>query len=459
MSAGLQTQSTPATGTFRILLCTGDRAAEAELTKALSPSGGEARVVTSAAEFERVLGSDEFEAVLVDLPTQSDVSSAWREELAQRGVAGLDVVLAVPSAREDAAKRLVGRSITAFVTKPCTLAQAASILSIAAENRRLRRRMQALESQLVADEPEDELVGCSAAIRRLTTAVSRAAGNDATVLIEGKAGTGKSLVARMIHQSGRRAQSPLQVVACERADDEALLSALSNAGEGTLVLEDIDRLPSRTQSRLVRVLKESSSGLHKARIVATTSAKLAELVAKGGFREDLYYRINMFPVVVPSLVERTEDVPILAQHFLAASCHRSGLPDRGFSPTAMAMLESNPWPGNITQLKNTVARAHSLADGNTIERAHLFTPAQQDGTALTAGGLAGFAGVGAAQGAQQEEDDVTEDDIIPFQEEEKRLLSQALRATRGNVRRAAQLLAIGRATLYRKIQIYKLTIQ
>jgi DNA-binding NtrC family response regulator len=167
----------------------------------------------------------------------------------------------------------------------------------------------------------------------------------------------------------------------------------------------------------------------------------------------------MFPVAVPSLVERTEDIPILAQHFLAASCRRSGLPDRGFSPTAMAMLETNPWPGNVTQLKNTVARAHSLADGNTIERAHLFAPTQQDGPALTAGGLAGLVGGVAAQGAQQEDEDVTESDILPFQEEEKRLLSRALRATRGNVRRAAQLLAIGRATLYRKIQIYKLTIQ
>jgi DNA-binding NtrC family response regulator len=451
MTAGLQARSIPTTGTFRVLVCTGDRGAESELGAALAPRGGEVRVVTDAETFHTACTREGFDAVFVDLPASPDARSAWREEIAVHGVDGIDVVLAVPVDREDIAKRAIGRSAVAYVTKPCTFAQAAAMLGIAAENRKLRRRLQALEAQLDTEEEQDELIGCSPAMRRLTTAVSRAGGNDATVLIEGKPGVGKTLVARMVHGNGRRGAAPLEVVPCDQVDDALLEAAFEAAQGGTLLLEDVDRLSPRAQSRLVRFLKESGSGARKVRIIATTSARLAELVAKGSVREDLYYRLNMFPVVVPTLAERREDVPLLAQAFLKTSTRRTGLPDRGFTPAAMIMLEAHPWPGNVGQLRNAIVRAHALADGGAIDRVHLFGPSTGVHPPPNVIGLTDPIG-------GETDEDVTESDILPFQEEEKRLLSRALRATHGNVRRAAQLLGIGRATLYRKIQIYKLTM-
>ena len=154
---------------------------------------------------------------------------------------------------------------------------------------------------------------------------------------------------------------------------------------------------------------------------------------------------------MPTLVERREDILQLAAHFGRTVCQSEGRPDRGFTPSAMILLETHPWPGNVSQLKNTVVRAHAMAQGDPIDRVHLFGPAT--GLPATATPMAG------PDGADDVDAPVHEDDILPFQEEEKRILSRALKATKGNVRRAAHLLGIGRATLYRKIQIYQLRLQ
>ncbi len=159
----------------------------------------------------------------------------------------------------------------------------------------------------------------------------------------------------------------------------------------------------------------------------------------------------MFPIAVPTLVERREDVPLLAARFLRRSSERNGLPDKGFTPAAMIVLETHPWPGNVSQLEHAVMRAHSLADGGPIDRVHVFGPAT---------GLKPPPGVkGFTDALHDDDEELGEEDILPFHEEEKRLLGRALMATKGNVRRAAQLLGIGRATLYRKIQIYQLRLQ
>ncbi|MFO1054218.1 MAG: sigma 54-interacting transcriptional regulator [Planctomycetota bacterium] len=453
MTSGLQTRTVGEValpqGTFRVLVCAGDPGVERELNSALAPRGGTVTVVTSSEAFAAATGRETFDVAFVDLPVRRDGHSEWRENVAQRGVEGTALVIAVTADRENEALALLGRTVIAYITKPCTVAQAAAALDLAAENRRLRRRVQALEAQMQDEEAEDELVGCSPAIRRLSSTLSRAGANDATVLIEGKPGVGKTLVARLIHKNGRRAKESLEIVNCELVDEPMLEAALERAKDGTLLLEDVDRLAARCQSRLVRHLKESGNGQRAVRIIATTSARLAELTAKGVFREDLYYRLNMFPISVPTLAERREDLPMLASHFLRMSSTRSGLPDRGFTPAAMIMIEAHPWPGNVSQLKNAIQRAHALADGQPVDRVHLF------GTSTGVQPPPGVQGL-TDRMDERDDDEPGEDEILPFQDEEKRLLNRALRATRGNVRRAAQLLGIGRATLYRKIQIYQL---
>ncbi|MBK8980602.1 MAG: sigma-54-dependent Fis family transcriptional regulator [Planctomycetes bacterium] len=463
MSVGLQSrtgEAAIATGRerVRILVCTGSAGAESDLVTLFAQHGATVQVATDRDSYVAAASREEFDAVLVDLPGQPSASSAWRDEVLDERVRTGTIVIAAPAEREADAVDALGRGARAYLTKPCTARQAVAALLVVADNHRLARRLRALESRLAESggnggpgEAPAELIGCSPAVRRLGGVISRAGLNDATVLIEGKPGVGKSLIAELVHRNGRRSCGTLRAVDCDGLTEAGLDDAIQSAAGGTLVLEDVDRLSSRCQSRLVRYLKDAGAG-RDVRIVATTAARLAELTAKGTFREDLYYRLNVFPVVVPGLAERREDIPLLARHFLARSAEREGLPDRGFTPGAMILLEAHPWPGNTAQLKQAVLRAHQLADGGPIDRVHLFGPSTGVQPPPDVQGLTDQIGgedVDAALG---------EDDIRPFQEEEKRLLARALKATKGNVRRAAQLLGIGRATLYRKIQVYQLRL-
>lgn len=436
----------------RVLVCTADAAVESEFADVFQSRGIRVQVVTDHEAFLRATSRESFDAILVDIPLRADSKSLWRERVLEDRPEGGVVVVAVPAEREDEAANAVERGAAAYLTKPCSARQAAATLSVVAEKRRLERRIKALEHRAKIQESPREMVGCSAAVRRLQTVISRAGMNDATVLIEGRPGTGKSFLADLIHRKGRRSKQPMVALNCEGVDEVEIDAVFERAASGTLLLEDVEKLPQRAQSRLVRHLKDTGGDERSVRIIATTSSRLAEQTARGTFREDLYYRLNMFPVVVPTLVERREDISLLAKEFLSRSAMREGLPERGFTPAAMILLEAHPWPGNVAQLEQAVSRGHQVADGGAIDRVHLF------------GSSTGVAPPPDVQGLtdkmpDQQEEELSEDDILPFQEEEKRLLARALKATKGNVRRAAQLLGIGRATLYRKIQIYKLRLQ
>lgn len=329
-----------------------------------------------------------------------------------------------------------------------------SLLTMAVELRMATSRCHDLEQLADGVRTGSALVGRSPVMRRLHGVISRAADCDATVLIEGPAGAGKSLAARVVHCKSRRSGKPLRIVDGASMDAEATTAVLADARGTTLVVEDVDRMPAAGQAVLVRHLKERSGarGEQAPRLIATTHAHLPELVARGAFREDLYYRLNGFPMVVPSLRERTEDIAEIAQAILATGASQTGRANAGFTAPALAMMETMPWPGNVAQLEAVLKRAQALAGGAPIDREHLQAPAP---TATVLHGQ-----VAAETGRRNDADgEVTEEAIRPFEEEEQLLLTRALRATKGNVRRAAQLLGIGRATLYRKIQQYKLRLQ
>jgi DNA-binding NtrC family response regulator len=301
------------------------------------------------------------------------------------------------------------------------------------------------------------LAGRSSLHRRLLGVISRAADCEATILIEGPTGSGKSLVAAIVHGKSRRAGRALEVHDCADLDAEGMAKALAGARGTTLVLDAIERTPAAGQAVLVRHLKERSSPRPDPmpRIIATTAAHLPELVARGSFREDLYYRLNAFPMVVPALRERTDDILPIAESLLALAAAQHGQQMRGFTAAAATLLESMPWPGNVAQLELVVRRAQLQARGGLIDRDHLIAPVALPGQVPAASTAV------AAQGGSNSaaEETIAEAAIRPFEEEEQILLTRALRATKGNVRRAAQLLGIGRATLYRKIQQYRLRLQ
>jgi DNA-binding NtrC family response regulator len=295
------------------------------------------------------------------------------------------------------------------------------------------------------------MMGRSPVMRRLQGTLSRAAEGDVTVLIEGARGTGKSLAARIIHCKSRRGGRPLVAIEGSAVSADVFVKAIDSARNTTLVIENIDQLPASQQATLVRLLKERPAvGASSPRVIVTTSAHLPELVARGQFREDLYYRLHAFPIVVPALRERVEDVPFLASLLLESYCAPTGRANVTFSPAALVLLESMQWPGNVTQLDQIVRRALWNAGGGFIDREHILALANAPAAPV---------GAPEAAGDRTARPALDEDSIRPFEEEEKDLLSRALQATKGNVRRAAQLLQIGRATLYRKIQQYQLRLQ
>ena len=328
-----------------------------------------------------------------------------------------------------------------------------ALLELSTEFAACQSRLRALEHVVEGLRSGDAIVGNTPVMRRLQSAVSRAAECDATVLIEGPPGAGKSLAARVIHLKSRRSGKSVVVRECETLTADELNKALQACAETTLVLESVDRLPANAQAALVKHLKERSTARVPSlvRLVATTSAHIPEQVARGAFREDLFYRLHTFPILVPGLHERIDDVQQLAETILNSSVSETGRSHAGITEDARMLLENMQWPGNVAQLEATIRRSEALAAGAPIDREHVLAPASAAPATTASSGAA-------PESSPKPEGELTEDCIRPFEEEEKYLLGRALQATKGNVRRAAQLLGIGRATLYRKIQQYHLRL-
>lgn len=330
------------------------------------------------------------------------------------------------------------------------------LVNLVIERSLLRQRCEELEMLVSEVRDGSPFVGRSPVVRRLNGTLRRAADGDTTVLIDGARGAGKTLAARLIHCKSKRGSNPIEVqAATSLVDASQLEQTLADASETTLLIDDVEHLSATAQQALVHFLKRRSntSSANGARIIATTSVKLPELVARGKFREDLYYRLHALPVTVPALRERLEDIPELVDLILDHCGLQSSSKAHGVTADAVSHLQSMAWPGNMTQLENVVRRAWLTASGEPVDVHHLEVVASP--TTTTADSTSGTPeDVGVEDQAE-----LTEDSIRPFEEEEQRLLSRALRATGGNVRRAAQLLGIGRATLYRKIQQYRLRLQ
>lgn len=425
-----------------------------DLIGGLSAASRLCQVVDSGVQAMAVIRESVPDVVL--LPEQLGDMTGM-EFLAQMAADGVSchVVMVVAEDGLDRGAEALSMGAVDFLIQPAGLDQVIATLALVARSRDLQAENDRLHRQLHELRSGEAFVGHSPSARRLVGVLARVAESSAIVLIEGREGSGKTLAARIVHASNRRAERPLRTDYCDSLTVERLEEELTSTHGGTLLLEDIEKLTANCQSRLVRHIKEHSthSNENGIRIIATTSAHLPELVARGSFREDLYYRLNVFPIVVPSLQERRDDIALLGSHFLELACAESKVKSRGFTTAAMILLETHPWPGNVAQLQDAVFRAHALACGRVVDRQHLLGPTT--GLNIDPGQLNKNIQVDLTE---SNDEDVREEDILALETEEKRLLARALKATKGNVRRAAQLLRIGRATLYRKIQVYKLKL-
>jgi len=310
------------------------------------------------------------------------------------------------------------------------------------------------------------IVGESSSIRRVMERVERVAPTDTRVLVTGESGTGKELVARAIHRLSRRSDRPFVEVNCAAIPSELIESELfghvkgsftgavqdragkfEQADGGTLFLDEVGDMSMAAQAKVLRALEEgrvTRVGGQKAkevdvRVVSATNKELDREIEEGGFREDLYYRLNVVPIHVPPLRDRSEDIPLLVEHFVGLMRMREGLPARKFSPEAIDRLRDLAWSGNVRELRNTVERLLILSRGERV------TPADVE---LLVGG-------GARRGA--EEGLLRSETYADFKDHSERLFLLAkLRENDWNVSETARSLDMPRSNLYKKMERYDL---
>jgi NtrC-family two-component system response regulator AlgB len=280
-----------------------------------------------------------------------------------------------------------------YLPKPCTPDQVRQVLAHIERTRKLERRVAELESQLVTDGPEVDLTTESETMKRTLDVAFKAAASDATVLLLGDSGTGKTTLARAMHQRSLRHAGVFVTVSCPSLSRELLESELfghvkgaftgahadtkgkvATADGGTLFLDEIGELPMEIQSKLLRLLQEkeyervgeSKPRRANVRVISATNRDLARAVQEGKFREDLFYRLNVISVHLPSLRDRVKDIERLALLHLKYLGTHSGKPAREFTPEALDAIRRYPWPGNLRELRNVIERAVILSEGEQI---------------------------------------------------------------------------------------------
>ncbi len=344
-----------------------------------------------------------------------------------------------------------------FLTKPCKLGELEAVLDKAIEKQNLERGNTALQLEVDRLQPADRFVGNTHGVRELLRMVARVADTESTVLIRGESGAGKELVARAVHRQSKRARQPFVVVDCASLHENLLQSELFGhekgaytgairlkhglfevADRGTMFLDEIAEITPPLQVKLLRVLETGTfrrvGGTVDikvdVRVIAATNRSLETMMKEGAFREDLYYRLNVFSVHIPPLRERRDDIPLLVEFFIRNS---SIVPKRTVrvSPEGMQVLQRYLWPGNVRELENVIERALILCDGGVIEPEHLpmgvrLTPAFGD------------------NGDSKE--------LPTLDEVERRYIKRVLDECKGHRQKAAAILGISERNLYRKLK-------
>ena len=339
-------------------------------------------------------------------------------------------------------------------------------------NEQLKRENVILHREMESNYTFTEIVGQSPAMQKVFRLLKKVIPTDTTVLIQGETGTGKELVARAIHFNSPRRKKLFVSQNCAAVPETLLESELFGhvkgaftgahqdkkglflqADGGTIFLDEIGETSLEFQKRLLRVLQEGE--VHPVgaeytvkvdvRVIAATNRDLQQAIREGRFREDLFYRLNVFPIVLPPLRERREDIPLLARHFLQKYMLKTGKQLRGLDKSALAVLESYPFPGNVRELENIIQRAVVLAD---------------EGELLTA---EHFRYLLAAPSFEETAQEISEQEEIPLkqrvEEVERFYIQEALRRYGGNISRAAQALGLSRLGLYKKMERYGIHLE
>lgn len=427
----------------------------------LEPQGIAVHAVRSPQLVMEALAERDYDVLLIDLNYTRDTTSGQEgldllgriQELDAR----MPVIVMTAWGNIDLAVESMKRGARDFVQKPWENERLLSLIRVHAElHKALRRTRQLeLENRLLRAEGMPEFVASAAAMQPVLELIAQVGPSDANVLITGEHGTGKEIVAKLLHAASPRARMALVAVNAGGLPEGTFESEIFGhvkgaftdartdrigrfelANNGTLFLDEIANVPPRQQAKLLRVLEtgelERVGSSHTrrvdVRVLSATNANLHEEAKTGNFREDLLFRLNTVEIHLPALRDRREDIPLLAAHFLGRNRTRYRKQITGFSPAAMQTMMQYAWPGNVRELEHTVERAVLLARSEEIEPANL--------SIVSARSQASPA------------------DTMSIEEMEAQLIRRVLRRCDGNISQAAEALGLSRAALYRRIEKY-----
>jgi DNA-binding NtrC family response regulator len=417
-------------------------------------------VAASAEEAFNLMDAQPFDVVVTDLrmPGKSGLKVVDR---ALAMPAKPAVLMMTAYGTIETAVEAMKRGAVDFLTKPVNIERLEVLIQRALKTKTLEVEVKQLHERLDAKFSFEGIVGHSPRLSTVIDQVKLVAPSKATVLIEGESGTGKELIAQAIHQASPRSRAPFIAVHCASLSESLLESeifghergAFTGAAErrvgrfesadgGTLFLDEISEISPATQVKLLRFLETKSIervGGSKpieldVRLVAATNTNLEQKVKAGRFREDLFFRLNVVRIVLPPLRDRVEDIPVLLAHYIKVFAEENGVPPLTVEPGALQTLEAYAWPGNIRELRNFCENAVVMHRGARLSEFDL-EPKFRD-TPASAG-----APPGGAPAVNH----------LSVEENEKRLLREALIKSRGNRSRAADMMGISRRTLHRKL--------
>lgn len=452
----------------RVLIVDDDEAHAQAVAESLERLGRyECTVANTGARGASLIESDTFDIVITDL-RMADVDGLAILRKTKEELPDAEVILLTGHGSINSAVTAMQHGAYTYLTKPLDIHELRAAVERASERLRLIRQTADLNRRLDEKFGYEGVVGNSPQMHRIISLLQQVAPTDSTVLIQGENGSGKELVARALHQNSRRKSKPFVPLNISALPESIIESELfghekgsftgaerrrigqfENANGGTLFLDEIGEMPMNTQIKLLRVLEDGQItrvGTNEpfkvnVRMIAATNADLKDMVAKGTFRKDLFYRLNVVNVVLPPLRERKMDIPLLMDHFLKEMTSRHGKQVTGFSKGAQAALIAYDWPGNIRQLRNTVERMLVVDLDGLLDIDDLpddippLHPEKIDANRppIDIAGHDGLVG-------------------RPLDEVEKYYVQRALEITGGRREEAAVLLGIGERTLYRKIK-------